>query len=209
MLRVAASILAPPLCSICGAACDADDALCRRCSTSLERLPALRGHVSGGLEIVSAAPYDGVARELVRRLKFSARLTLAEVAAERMVRAWGATRAGWLVPVPPAPARERSRGFDDAAMLARLIAGECPGARACSCLVREDGPRQVGRAKAERTADPPRIRLLGPRAPAPDGDVWLVDDVATTGATLMACAAALRAAGVDKVRALTFARADE
>jgi ComF family protein len=208
MLRVVTSLLAPPLCSICGAACDAEHALCTGCDRRLARLPATRGRVLGGIEIVSAAPYEGIARELVQRLKFAARLTLAEVAADRMVRAWGATRSGWLVPVPPSPSRERARGFDDAAILARLVARECADARVCSCLAREDGPRQVGRARAERTADPPRVRLIGPGAPAPDGDVWLVDDVATTGATLAACASALRESGVDEVRALTFARAD-
>ena len=53
--------------------------------------------------MISAAPYEGVARELVAKMKFAARLTLAEVAAERMLRAWGATREGWIVSVPPAP----------------------------------------------------------------------------------------------------------
>jgi ComF family protein len=209
VLRVATSLLAPPLCSICGAACDTRHALCPACHLRLARLPAVRGRLAGGLEVMSAAPYEGVARELVRRLKFASRLTLAEVAAERMVRAWGAARAGWLVPVPPSPARERARGFDDAALLARLIARECAGARVCACLVRDDGPRQVGRARAERTGDPPRVRLIGPGSPAPDGPVWLVDDVATTGATLAACATALRGAGITGVRALTFARTDD
>jgi predicted amidophosphoribosyltransferase len=43
----------------------------------------------------------------------------------------------------------------------------------------------------------------------PPGDIWLVDDVATTGATLSACARVLRQDGTDRVRALTFARADK
>ena len=159
----------------------------------------------GGLEVISAAAYEAVARELVRRLKFSSRLALAEVAAERMARAWGAGREGVLIPVPPAPARLRNRGFDDAAMLASLVAGRCPGAPTLPCLARGDGPRQARRSRAERTSDPPRIRLLS--AP-PAGDLWLVDDVATTGATLGACAAAIREAGAPAVSALTFARAD-
>jgi predicted amidophosphoribosyltransferase len=180
--------------------------LCVLCERKLERLPSVRPRLPGDLELISAAPYEGVARELVRRLKFSARLALAEVAAERMTRAWGAAREGVLVPVPPSPARARTRGFDDAAMLAALVARRCPGARALPLLRRDDGPRQAERTRAERTADPPRIHVV---APPPVADLWLVDDVATTGATLIACASALRAAGAGRVSALTFARADK
>ena len=159
MLRLAASLIAPPLCGICGAPCERGAQLCTRCDRKLSRLSPQRAALPGGLEVISAARYEGIAQELVRRLKFSSRLGLAEVAAERMVRALGATRQGWLVPVPPAPARERARGFDDAAILARLIAARCPDARALECLARDDGPRQVRRSRAERTADPPRVRL--------------------------------------------------
>ncbi|MEJ7875651.1 MAG: hypothetical protein WKF62_03250 [Solirubrobacterales bacterium] len=168
----------------------------------------VRSALPGGIEVISATLYQGVAQEIVRRLKFASRLALAEVAAERMVRAWGATRTGWLVPVPAAPARERARGFDDAAILAGLVARACPEARVLPCLVRADGPRQVRRTREERTADPPRVSLARPSAGVPPGDYWLVDDVATTGATLTACARVLRESGAERVRALTFARAD-
>ncbi|MDQ3730155.1 MAG: hypothetical protein M3355_11285 [Actinomycetota bacterium] len=208
MLRTLASFVAPPLCALCGASCDPARALCAGCDRRLARLRPARSVLPGGLEVVSAAPYEDVAQEIVRRLKFASRLALAEVAAERMVRAWGASRSGWLVPVPAAPARARARGFDDAAMLAQLVARECPDARIMECLARDDGPRQVGRARAERKADPPRVRLSSPSRALPVGAVWLVDDVVTTGSTLTACASLLRRGGVERVRALTFARAD-
>ena len=208
VLRQLASLVAPPLCGVCASPCDAADSLCPGCQRKIARLRPVRSTLPHGVEVISATPYLGIAQELVRRLKFSSRLALAEVAAERMVRAWGATRGGWLVPVPAAPARERSRGFDDAAMLARLVARECPGARVLECLVREDGPRQVRRSRAKRTADPPRIALSRAGVSLPPGELWLVDDVTTTGATLMACARVLREAGAKRVLALTFARAD-
>jgi predicted amidophosphoribosyltransferase len=205
VLRAVASLVVPPLCALCGTPCDPPDPLCRDCWRRVEALRPRRGVLPSGLEVVGAATYEGVAQELVAKLKFASRLALAEVAAERMVRAWGAAREGWMVSVPPAPARRRARGYDLAYALARLVAGQSD-ARIAPVLGRDDGPRQVGRTRAERIADPPRVRLArGARLPA--GDLWLVDDVATTGATLEACARALREAGATRVRALVFARA--
>jgi ComF family protein len=208
VLRAVTSIVAPPLCALCGAPCDYSDAICRRCDRRLADLHATRSELSSGLEVISAAPYEGVARQLVTRMKFAARLTLVEVAAERMVRAWGATRRGWLVPVPAAPARARARGHDDAHALARSIQHASFGLVMLD-LARDDGPRQVGRPRAERVADPPRIRRINAKLPLLGDDLWLVDDVVTTGATLDACAAVLREAGATRVRALTFARATD
>lgn len=200
--------MAPPLCALCGDVCDHDQSVCGLCGRRIERLRPARSLLGGELDLVSAAAYEGVARELVKKLKFAARLTLAEVAAERMVRAWGGARTEWLVPVPPAPARQRARGFDVAYALARLVAHRAPGTEVSVCLKRDDGPRQVGRSRAARKQDPPRIGLLDDGIFLPSDALWLVDDVATTGATLLACAEALYAAGATRVHALTFARAE-
>ena len=207
MLRALTSLVAPPLCGICGDPCDYPDAICRHCERQVADLRPSRSVLPCGLEVISAAPYDGIARELVTKMKFAARLALAEVAAERMVRAWGATRDAWMVAVPPAPARARARGYDNAYALARLIQ-QRSFARVTVDLARDDGPRQVGRPRSERLADPPHVRRINSALPLMDDDLWLIDDVVTTGATLSACAAVLRAAGATRVRALTFARAD-
>jgi predicted amidophosphoribosyltransferase len=102
--------------------------------------------------------------------------------------------------VPPAPRRLRRRGFDPAHEIARALA-TLRGLPLAECLRREDGPRQVGRPRAERTSRPPRVHLSGP-APA---RAILVDDVWTTGATLIACARALREGGSTHIAALTLA----
>jgi predicted amidophosphoribosyltransferase len=61
----------------------------------------------------------------------------------------------------------------------------------------------VGRRRSQRLADPPRVWAV---AAAPRNPL-LVDDVWTTGATLEACARALRSAGSRRIVALTLARA--
>lgn len=205
MFRAACSLIAPPLCALCTQPCDPSDSLCPLCERKVARLHPVRGEI-GGLEVWSAARYEGVAREIVTKMKFAQRLALAEVAAERMARTVGARGDIWCVPVPPAPARERIRGFDLAYKLARLIAREC--GQMSLYLERNDGPRQVGRGRTERMSDPPSIRPINPKAALPRDDLWLVDDVATTGSTLLACADVLRQHGAERVRALTFARAD-
>ncbi|HYH62901.1 MAG TPA: hypothetical protein VD766_13620 [Solirubrobacterales bacterium] len=208
MLRAAASLIAPPLCALCAEPCEYVDSICRHCERKVARLYPVRDEI-GGLEIWSAAKYDGVARDIVTKMKFAQRLTLAEVAAERMLRTVGAGRRIYCVPVPPSPARHRARGFDLAYALARLIAGECRG-QTILCLERDDGPRQVGRGREERKSDPPTIRPINVSVPLLSDDVWLVDDVATTGSTLNACAEVLLSQyGAKRVRALTFARADK
>jgi predicted amidophosphoribosyltransferase len=143
-----------------------------------------------------------VARNLVAALKFRHLLPVADVMADRIH--WLAPAhmlSGAMVPVPPAPSRLRRRGFDPAGELAAALA-ERLRAPLEPCLTRSGSGRQVGRRRAERIGRPPQVRARG-RAPR---SVVLVDDVLTTGATLTACARALRAAGAARIVALTFAR---
>lgn len=193
----------PALCAACGRSCRPEAVICSRCARRLAAADPLLGKGPPGLDRAwSSASHEGVARDLVAALKFRRLLPVAGLMAERIH--WLAPAhmlSGAVVPVPPAALRLRRRGFDPTGEIAVALA-ERLQAPLEPCLVRRGGGRQVGRRRAERIAHPPRIesRCAAPRS------VLLLDDVLTTGATLTACARALRAAGAVRVVAVTFAR---
>jgi predicted amidophosphoribosyltransferase len=203
ILRELATLVAPPLCSVCAAPCAAVAVLCRSCVRALDLAPPGVRMLPEVGEIVWAARHDGTARQLIRALKFAERTALAQVAATRIAAAISPRAAPTaVVPVPPAPARHRRRGFDPAGLIACELA-TLLGVPLVACLARLDGGRQVGRRRAARISDPPRI---GCREGSPAGAL-LVDDVLTTGATLRACATAMRRGGTPPAGAAVFAAA--
>lgn len=203
ILQALAASFAPPLCAACGRGCRPEAVLCSRCARRLGEAEPLLGKGPPGFDRAwSSASHEGVARDLVAALKFRRLLPVADLMADRIH--WLAPAqmlSGAVVPVPPAPARRRRRGFDPTGELAAALA-ERLEAPLAPCLRRHGGRRQVGRRRAERLAHPPRVDVVAevPRS------VMVVDDVLTTGATLTACAQALRAAGARRVVAVTFAR---
>jgi predicted amidophosphoribosyltransferase len=202
-LHLAAASLLPALCAACGRSCRPGGPLCGRCARRLAGAEPLSGGGPPGLDRVwSSAAHEGVARDLVTALKSRHLLPVAELIAERIE--WLAPASllsGAIVPVPTARLRTLARGFDPAGEVAASLARRLD-APLRPCLVRSGGGRQVGKRRAQRIGHPPRV---SPRGEVPRG-VLLLDDVLTTGATLSACASALRSAGAIRVAAITFTR---
>jgi len=168
-----------------------------------------RFDAGGGLPAWAPLAYDGAARALVRGLKFHGAVRLADVMAAQI--AANAPPAllpadAALVPVPLAAARRRKRGFNQAEQLSRALARRV-GLPVVDCLERAGpaGASQVGRDRQERISALAGAVRLRMSACAPTRAV-LVDDVVTTGATLAACAAALRNAGAAEIGAVAYAR---
>ncbi|HWI95278.1 MAG TPA: hypothetical protein VNS60_04340 [Solirubrobacterales bacterium] len=197
------SELFPTLCAACGRSCRSGAVLCTRCGRRLGGAKPLAGRGAPGLDRAwSSAPHEAVARDLVTALKFRRLLPVAAVMAERIE--WLAPESllsGAIVPVPSTRLRSLGRGFDPATEIAAALALRT-GMPLRPVLSRGDLGRQLGRRRAQRIGQPPHVRLRG-EAPR---SVLLVDDVLTTGATLSACARALRGGGAFRVVAITFTR---
>jgi len=110
---------------------------------------------------------------------------------------------GVLVAVPGHPQRRRRRGFDQAERIAVALSRRA-GLPASTCLRRGgSAPPQAGAGREQRLRR--AGTAIGVHGPSPERAV-LVDDVHTTGATLDACARALKAAGSQTVLAVSYAR---
>lgn len=174
-------------------------AVCSACGDGLRAAPALACPV-GVDSCVALLHYDD-ARALVTALKNGDR---------RDVIGWLATRLGAELAPPPgalvtwaptSPGRRRSRGYDQAELLARALSRRWR--RPCTPLLRRArGPAQAGRTAAARLENPVFTAVRRPSA-----QVVVVDDVITTGATVAAAARALRAAGATTLTAVAVARA--
>jgi ComF family protein len=171
---------------------------CRRCEA--ESFTAAR---AGGL-------YEGALRAAVLGLKrepfVSARLARLLAEAQRRAPLDAATL---IVPVPLHAERERERGFNQAAVLGRTLSRRT-GLRLDEwSLVRvehSERHRAGMDARGRRETVEGAFEVARPRLVRGER-VLLVDDVFTTGATVSACASALRAAGAREVYVLTVARA--
>ncbi len=190
---------APPRCPQCWQPTP-DGSRCSRCR---QRPPALT-------ESRAVFTYERAARDAVHALKFDGVSAVARPMAQEMARVFldWAPPVTEIVPVPLAASRRRSRGYNQSGLLAQELA-------------RLTGLPLRSRALERRRATAPQARLEGDEARRRNVEgafvarglqagaaVLLIDDVMTTGATLEACARALREGGSGPVYALTFARDD-
>ncbi|MBW2453231.1 MAG: ComF family protein [Deltaproteobacteria bacterium] len=179
-----------------------------------------RGPAHDGIVVVGFAQYGGTVADALQRFKYGDRPDLARplgALLRRAVRETNRASPGsapplsgdLVVPVPLHPRRLAERGFNQAGLLAREVQKELGAPLATSILLRQvDTPPQAKLGRAARAQNLAGAFRVIHRERLRRCRVILVDDVATTGATLAACADALRDAGVASVTALVVAIAD-
>jgi len=157
----------------------------------------------------SFARYSGRVTRALLHLKYHPDRQLAAVMGDWLKEVY--ERQGWavevLVPVPLSRPRAQKRGFNQAALLADALSSRTDLPVDSSSLQRvEDTRSQVGLGPHERWKNVEHVFKVGSKS-FTDMDVLIVDDLFTTGATLSACAIAIRASGARSITGLTIARA--
>lgn len=196
--RRSLTIIAPPLCPRCGRT-QANGVLCPSCISWDSAIDGIR------------APFrfEGLIREAVHQLKYRNLRAIAMPLAAMMMEYLVAHSlpADMLVPVPLHPRRLRERGYNQSALLAKEIGKMTSLPVAPNALVRKKYalPQARTRSVEERQAN-----MAGAFACnyeyIRERRVLLIDDVATSAATLDACAAALKHGGAKSVWGLVLAR---
>ena len=159
-----------------------------------------------GLSAVRSAVWlDAGARRAVHLLKYEGWWRISEAMALPMRRLFSTGAPVSLIPIPLGTTRLRTRGYNQSAVLARAV-GQWLGEPVAEHALRR---RRDTRTQTALTPEERRANLSGAFVAQgrPPENIVLVDDVFTTGATLVEAAEALMAAGAAGVTGVTFARA--
>jgi ComF family protein len=204
-----------PACASCGLpfasphAQDSATLQCGECRKSLAAFDKAR----------SFAIYTGNLRRVILHVKFGRQERLGKRLGELLAGLWDSLPelrerdSPVIVPVPLHPSRQRERGFNQAELLAAgLVRALRKGGAELrvrkGCLRRRRAtPPQTGLSLAARRENLRGAFEAGVPEQIRGRTVVLIDDVMTTGATLSACARALKRAGAERVFGLTLARA--
>lgn len=207
--------IAGTLCSVCG----------ERIATGYA-LQEVEGEVLCGLcrrlepafaKASAYGSYESGLRDLIHMLKYQGVRPAANVLGRMLAEAIADLETGWapssvlVIPVPLSAAKFRTRGFNQAELIARtalkLIASRDHYALATDVLERSrDTQSQIGLTPHQRRANMRGAFRVKDRGRLSGREVLLVDDVFTTGATASECARVLRRAGAARVWVATVAR---
>ena len=157
----------------------------------------------------SWAVFDSPVQNALHSMKYRRNIGLGESLAAQMggfIRSLG-WHADILLPVPLGKNRLKERGYNQVALVARPLAYEIALAYKPEAVWKARETRsQVGLTISQRRENVDGAYQADVRAVS-DKSVILMDDVATTGSTIVACTAALLSAGAKEVYAITIARA--
>lgn len=196
-------LVSSPLCSICGIPFNGtgDDHRCGACLTHPPHFDTAR----------ATFLYEGPIRDLIHSFKYNQRThlryPLALLSLEGVIEVIADHKPQLIIPVPLHRSRLRHRGFNQAALLGRVLSRQLILPMVPDALIRNRATEpQITLAASER-----RVNVNGAFSVARPDDVvgkriLLLDDVMTTGSTMNECSKELKKAGADMVIAVTVAR---
>ena len=211
-LEALLDLLLPPVCAACGDGHAGTFPLCARCDMRLPRCdhPLIAQPMLDSC--VVAVEFRDPVEGWIHRFKYPrsgiAGIDVAGDAVARGLALEAAARApgprpDLVVPIPLHPERLRARGFNPAGLLARHLANSLKLQCNSRALQRvRDTPSQTGLDRRGRQRNMRRAFACARNVPA---NVWLVDDVVTTGSTLSEAARMLRRSGARRVVAIALA----
>jgi competence protein ComFC len=233
-LRAIGSLLYPPVCVICSANIETGSYLCEECNEKVPHIvPPFCAKCSEPFAGAITSPFNcancahrtlhfeaavavyrsrGIVRKVILDFKYRRQMHLRHLVGRWLIGALDDVRLrerqfDVIVPVPLHPARERERGFNQAALLAELLRVHTPvQSRPVLERIRWT-TTQTAFDRAERMENLHGAFRLRKNAHVRDLQVLLIDDVLTTGSTLSECARVLKEAGARSVHAATAARA--
>ena len=186
-------------CETCGIPLEATEAeVCGRCLAQPPRIARTR----------SAVAYDDLSRKLAIRLKYGRKVAVAKTMARYMHPLVGEGEGErLLVPVPLHRSRLWSRGFNQAALVARELSSKL-GIDADPFALRRirRTPALKGMTARQRRKTVAGAFRVRDKASVKGKSVILIDDVLTTGSTAESCARALLRAGAARVELISWAR---
>lgn len=190
-------ILDGSVCAVCGLPQENGE-VCEVCQTERPYFHALRAW----------AVFEDPVRSALHNLKYRRNLALGDALAGHMVHY--VKKLNWdvnmVVPIPLGRQRQKERGYNQVAMIAKPLALALGIQFAPNALARcKETRSQVGLSKQERQKNVHGAFQAG--AGVNGKNILVLDDVSTTGSTLSSGAEALLASGAKSVYALTVARA--
>jgi len=205
------TLIFPPKCIVCG---NYGSLFCSGCLASCRKLR--RTYTSRlkapypPLSIFCYFVYERSIRECIKQSKYSRKqfAVLKEVsksAVEDMLKRGTIFKADYIVPIPLSLAKKRCRGFNQAEVIAQVISKAYTIPNQNSILVRQKNTTAQHRLNRQERLE----NMKGAFRVIPDvtGKTFLlVDDICTTGATLMEVAQTLYRAGAKKVEAFTLSK---
>ena len=190
--------ITPPLCPGCGRPQNSE-ILCPGCTSRPAAIDGIR----------SPFRFEGAVRQAIHKLKYQNLRALAVPLAKLLQEYLASTSmpVDVLVPVPLHKKRLRERGYNQSGLLAQELGKFSNLPVVDDCLIRQrHTPPQVRTSTAEERWHNIATAFVCRDSRLRSKQVLLIDDVSTSGATLDACAAALKASGAISVWGLVIAR---